>query len=138
MIKYKDRVLNSIIINNVKKEVIELEAFWYGGGYHFKLVDDKKGFAQSVFDKVEPYNIEDNKIVYFWQKVEELDVWNWKKKYPYWRQKGGAVSDGCRWTLKLRDRKGREKYCSGYMSFPRRYKDLIEELNNLFSSEIYH
>ena len=69
--------------------------------------------------------------------MEELDVWNWKKKYPYWKQKGEAVTDGCRWTLKLRDRKGREKYCSGYMSFPRRYKDLIEELNNLFSSDIY-
>ena len=44
--KYKDRLLNLIIINNVKKEVIELEAIWYGGGYHFKLVDDKKGLLK--------------------------------------------------------------------------------------------
>ena len=59
------------------------------------------------------------------------------KKNILLEAKGEAVTDGCHWTLKLRDRKGREKYCSGYMSFPRRYKDLIEELNNLFSSDIY-
>ena len=46
--------------------------------------------------------------------MEELDVWNWKKKYPYWKQKGEAVTDGCHWTLKLRDRKGREKENSIY------------------------
>ena len=63
----------------MKKEVIELEAIWYGGGFHYKLVDDKNGFARTVYTKVEPYNIEDNKIVYFWKKVEELGVWNWKK-----------------------------------------------------------
>ena len=28
----------------MKKEVIELEATWYGGGYHYSLLDDKKGF----------------------------------------------------------------------------------------------
>ena len=43
----------------MKKEVIELEAIWYGGGFHFRL--------------------EDNKIVYFWERVEELEVWKWKK-----------------------------------------------------------
>ena len=59
-----------------------------------------------------------------------------KKKYPYWNGKQ-EITDGCCWTLKLRDRKGRAKICSGYESFPRRYKDLIEELNNLFGSEIY-
>ena len=30
----------------MKKEVIELEAVWYGGGYHYRLLDDKKGFLQ--------------------------------------------------------------------------------------------
>ena len=44
--------------------------------------------------------------------------------------------DGCDWKLKLRDRDGRAKYCSGYESFPRKFKDLIKELNNLFGSEI--
>ena len=120
----------------MKKEVIELEAIWYGGGFHFKLVDDKNGFARTVHTKVEPYNIEDNKIVYFWKKVEELGVWNWKKKYPYWKQKYEVPPDYCDWTLKLRDRNGRTKYCSGYDSFPRKFRELIKELNILFDAEI--
>ena len=120
----------------MKKEVIELESIWYGGGFNFRLEDDKKGFVRDSFKVYPPYKIEDNKIVYFWERVEELEVWKWKKKYPYWNGKQ-EITDGCCWTLKLRDRKGRAKYCSGYESFPRRYKDLIEELNNLFGSEIY-
>ena len=63
----------------MKKEVIELEAIWYGGGFHFKLIDDKNGFARTVHTKVEPYNIEDNKIVYFWKNVEKLGIWDWKR-----------------------------------------------------------
>ena len=46
------------------------------------------------------------------------------------------LTDGYRWTLKLRDRKGRAKYCSGYMSFPKKFKNLIKELNSLFRSNI--
>ena len=46
------------------------------------------------------------------------------------------MTDGYTWELKLRDRNGRTKCCSGYMSFPRKFKDLIRELNNLFGSNI--
>ena len=120
----------------MKKEVIELETIWYGGGFHFRLEDDKNGYVRDDFTEYVSYKIEDNKIVYFWKKVEELGIWDWKKKYPYWKGKQ-EITDGCCWTLKLRDRKGRAKYCSGYKSFPRKYKDLIKELNNLFGSEIY-
>ena len=123
----------------MKKEVIELEAMWFGGGFHFRLAEDESGFIREIrdgFGELEPYKIEDGKIVYFWKKVEELGVWSWKKKYPYWKQKFAARTDGCAWTLKLRDRQGRAKYCSGYESFPRKFKKLIQELNTLFDSEI--
>ena len=36
----------------------------------------------------------------------------------------------------LRDRNGKTKYCTGYMSFPRKFKYLIQELNSLFGSKI--
>ena len=120
----------------MKKEVIELEAIWYGGRFHFRLEDDKKGFVRDSSKVYEPYKIEDNKIVYFWERVEKLEVWKWKKKYPYWKQKYEKLPDGCGWTLKLRNRNGTAKYCSGYESFPRKFKDLIEELNYLFGSEV--
>ena len=36
----------------------------------------------------------------------------------------------------LRNRNGNAKHCTGYMSFPRKFKDLIKELNSLFGSNI--
>ena len=119
----------------MKKEVIELEAIWYGGGFHFKLLDDKNVFIRDGSAYFEPYKIKDNKIIIFWKKVEELGVWKWKKNYPYWKEKR-LITDGCDWTLKLRDRNGRAKYCSGYESYPRKFRVLIKELNILFEAEI--
>jgi len=72
----------------------------------------------------------------FWDKIEEIGVWKWHKKYPYKRGRYEQLTDGYNWKLKLRDRNGRAKYCSGYESFPRNFKDLIKELNNLFGSKI--
>ena len=40
------------------------------------------------------------------------------------------------WELKLRDRNGRVKYCTGHQSFPRKFKDLIKELDILFGTNI--
>ena len=68
--------------------------------------------------------------------MDKLEVWNWKKKYPYWKQKYEPLLDGCSWELKLRNREGRAKYCSGYESFPRNFKKLIKALNELFESDI--
>ena len=121
----------------MKREVIELEAIWYGGGFHFILQEDKTGLVLRNFGEVsEHINIDENKIIVFWKKVEELGVWKWHKKYPYWKQKYEPLLDGCDWKLKLRDREGRAKYCSGYEIFPRKFKDLITELNHLFNSNI--
>ena len=46
------------------------------------------------------------------------------------------MTDGYDWELKLRDRNGRAKYCTGYESYPRKFKDFIKELNYLFGSKI--
>ena len=121
----------------MKKEVIELEAIWYGGGFHFILKEDKTGLVLRNFvEDSESTKIDENKIIIFWKKVEELGVWKWHKKYPYWKQKYEPQLDGRDWKLKLIDKDGRAKYCSGYESFPRKFKDLIKELNNLSGSEI--
>ena len=121
----------------IKPEVIDLNAGWYGGGFSFKLEKNKSGtvFSDYVEMKVTPV-ISDQKIIRFWENVEKLGVWNWKKKYPYWKQKYEPLLDGCSWELKLRNREGRAKYCSGYESFPRNFKKLVKELNELFESDI--
>ena len=64
----------------MKREVIELEAVWYGGGFHFILQEDKTGLVISNFgEDCEPTKVDENKIIIFWKKVEELGVWNWHK-----------------------------------------------------------
>ena len=80
--------------------------------------------------------LEEYKILSFWDKIEQIGVWNWSKKYPVKEPELEQLLDGYRWELKLRDRNGKAKYCSGYMSFPRKFKDLIKELNTLFGSNI--
>ena len=80
--------------------------------------------------------LEEYKILSFWDKIEQIGVWNWSKKYPVKEPELKQLLDGYRWELKLRDRNGKAKYCSGYMSFPRKFKDLIKELNILFGSNI--
>ena len=80
--------------------------------------------------------LEEYKILSFWDKIEQIGVWNWSKKYPVKEPELEQLLDGYKWELKLRDRNGKAKYCSGYMSFPRKFKDLIKELNALFGSNI--
>ena len=80
--------------------------------------------------------LEEYKILSFWDKIEQIGVWNWRKKYPVKEPELEQLLDGYRWELKLRDRNGKAKYCSGYMSFPRKFKELIKELNTLFGSNI--
>ena len=69
-------------------------------------------------------------------KIDKIGVWKWSKKYPLKETGLDQILDGYHWELKLRHRNGRAKYCSGYMSFPRKFKDLIKELNILFGSNI--
>ena len=101
-----------------------------------ELLENNKGkiLASSFHDFI--VDVPDYKILSFWDRIEEMGVWKWRKKYPYSKLKYEQLLDGYNWELKLRDRKGRAKYCSGYQSFPRKFNDLIKELNILFGSKI--
>ena len=37
----------------MKQEIIELEAIWYGGGFHFRLLNDKTGLVLNLDDYTE-------------------------------------------------------------------------------------
>ena len=114
----------------MKKEII----FYDGQSMGFKedcpveLLENNKGRTGfGIISEIPEY-----KILSFWDRVELIGVWNWKKEY----KPKEDICDGYCWELKLRDRKGRAKYCSGYESFPRKFKELIKELNILFESDI--
>ena len=101
-----------------------------------ELLDNLEGRIVSD-EKQKIIKLEEYKILSFWDKIEQIGVWKWSKKYPVKEPELKQLLDGYNWQLKLRDRKGRAKYCSGYESFPRKFKELIKELNNLFGSNIY-
>ena len=118
-----------------KKETIYYSGFSMEPPETVELLDNLEGRIVSD-EKQNIIKLEEYKILSFWDKVEQIGVWKWSKKYPVKEPELEQLLDGYNWQLKLRDRKGRAKYCSGYMSYPRKFKDLIKELNNLFGSNI--
>ena len=101
-----------------------------------ELLEKNRGIIFGSSFDAKDVKVPDYKILSFWDRIEEIGVWKWHKKYPYSKLKYEQLLDGYNWELKLRDRKGRAKYCSGYQSFPRKFKDMIKELNILFGSNI--
>ena len=119
-----------------KKEVIFYSGFSMEPPEQVELLENNKGKVLAESFDGDIFDVPDYKILSFWDRIEEIGVWKWRKKYPYGTQNKLQLLDGYNWELKLRDRNGRAKYCSGYQSFPRKFKDLIKELNILFGSKI--
>ena len=118
-----------------KKETIYYSGFSMEPPETVELLDNLEGRIVSD-QKQKIIKLEEYKILSFWDKVEQIGVWNWSKKYPVKETELEQLLDGYRWELKLRDRNGKAKYCSGYMSFPRNFNVMIKELNILFGSNI--
>ena len=118
-----------------KREVIYYSGFSMEPPETVELLDNLEGRIVSD-EKQKIIKLEEYKILSFWDKIKQIGVWKWSKKYPVKEPGLEQLLDGYNWELKLRDGKGRAKYCSGYESFPRKFKDLIKELNNLFGSNI--
>jgi hypothetical protein len=125
-----------MIIMTNKKEVIFYSGFSMEPPEQVELLENNKGKVLAESFDGDIVDVPDYKILSFWDRIEEIGVWKWRKKYPYGTQNKLQLLDGYNWELKLRDRNGRAKYCSGYQSFPRKFKDLIKELNILFGSKI--
>ncbi len=123
-----------MLIKN-KKETIYYSGFSMEPPETVEFLDNLEGRIVSD-QKQKIIKLEEYKILSFWDKVEQMGVWKWSKKYTIKEPELEQLLDGYNWQLKLRDRKGRAKYCSGYESFPKKFKDLIKELNNLFGSNI--
>ena len=120
----------------IKREVIFYSGFSMEPPEQVELLENNKGNVIAESFDGDIVDVLDYKILSFWDRIEEIGVWKWRKKYPYGTQNKLQLLDGYNWELKLRDRNGRAKYCSGYQSFPRKFKDLIKELNILFGSKI--
>ena len=78
------------------------------------------------------FQLTDRKIKNFWKKMDELNVWNWQKKYD----PAGEICDGHMWKLYLRNREGRSMVANGHQEYPYNFKKVLNALNNLFCSKV--
>ncbi len=68
----------------VKKEVIYFDAAAFGpfakceltNGY---LESDYRNMDEETFGERKKIELDESKILYFWKRIDELNVWNWNK-----------------------------------------------------------
>ena len=121
----------------MKKEVIYFDAGAFGpfakceltNGY---LESDYRNMDEEAFGKRKKIKLDESRILYFWKRIDELNVWNWNKRY----EDEMAMTDGYTWEVKLRNRDGQSKYSTGYEQFPKTFKKFVDELNKLFETKI--
>ena len=121
----------------MKKEVIYFDAGAYGPFAKCELINGnlESGYMnmdEEASGESKKIKLDESKILYFWKRIDELNVWNWNKRY----EDEMAMTDGYTWEVKLRNRDGRAKYSTGYEKFPKTFKKLIKELNILFGASI--
>ena len=123
-----------------KKEIIYFDAGAFGGsGGNCELIngylesDYMNGGGSSESKKIK---LDESKILYFWKRIDELKVWNWKKSYHHSLNEPQPLPDGWTWIVKLRNRDGKSKYSTGYEKFPKTFKKFVDELNKLFETKI--
>ena len=119
-----------------KKEIIYFDAGAFGGsGGNCELINgylESNYMNEGVFAERKKIKLDESKILYFWKRIDELNVWNWNKRY----EDEMAMTDGYTWEVKLRNRDGKSKYSSGYEKFPKTFKKFVDELNKLFETKI--
>ena len=117
-----------------KKEVIFYEAnsFPSTGPEILELKADNKGsvIEEGMGQRLE-VQLTETKIKNFWKKMDEIDVWNWKKNYSI-----GEICDGHMWKIYIRNNEGKAKVVNGHQEYPHNFNKLIKALNNLFGSKI--
>ena len=112
-----------------KKEIIYYSSCSMDPGISVELLENNKGKIFGGFEEV--VDLKEHKILHFWDRMNELQVWKWKSKYIM-----EGILDGHQWELKLRNREGKARNFYGHMKYPDNYNEFIKELNNLFGSKI--
>ena len=77
-------------------------------------------------------NVSEEKLLEFWNSINELKIWDWKKKYEELPE---PKLDGVSWELKLRSTKGKSLYSIGYENYPENFNNLMEAFDTFVGLE---
>lgn len=114
-------------------EVISFGWFSMVPGESIDLIGgDKASFISDAGEEI--IEVKDYKILSFWDKMDEINIWNWKNSY----ESNFSVTDGVQWNLELKSRHGKNVTSRGYNEFPRNFKTFIKEINYLYGIKIFN
>lgn len=114
-----------------KKIVIDFEIYSMAYLYSVKLTS--VNIVEFVTLETNHQQIKvDSKLDTFWKKIDELNIWSWKKKYETFPE---PPTDGVYWHIKLRDNNGKSKYSKGYEVFPDNFNELMIVFDDLVGNK---
>lgn len=123
-------------LKSKKPVVIYFDGGAMGGGVTGELKNNKLAIKTIGNDGGIDISIDvtKEKLSEFWKKVDELNVWNWRRNY----NEGGyaPVCDGYTWELKLRSPDGKTLYSGAVHEFPDNFDDFAEVINKLFENKL--
>lgn len=122
---------------NIKKPVvIYFDGGSMGGKVTAQLKNNKLTIITMSNDGYLDISIDatKEKLSQFWKKVDELNVWSWRRDY----NEGGydPVCDGYTWELKLRSPDGKTLYSGAVHEFPDNFDDFAKVINKLFENKL--
>ena len=115
----------------MKKTVIDFEIWSMIYFYNVKLISVNTVEFVTLETSHQEINV-NSKLDFFWKKIDELEIWSWKKKYETFPE---PPTDGVGWHLKLRNNNGQSKYSKGYDVFPDNFNDLMITFDDLVGNK---
>tara|TARA_B100000674_G_scaffold261958_1_gene216095 strand:+ start:416 stop:757 length:342 start_codon:yes stop_codon:yes gene_type:complete len=103
----------------------------FGPPEYVKLKDKNTGIVVTQTE-TKGVELDQDKLDLFWQTMNEIGVWNWKKEYLPEEE----MLDGHIWELSLTSSTGRSKKVWGQETYPASFNELINSLNLLFETKI--
>jgi len=116
----------------VKPVVIELDivAMRYQYTVSYNYLESTTSFCTMGSETIK--NVSEEKLLEFWNSINELKIWDWEKKYEELPE---PKLDGVSWELKLRSTKGESLYSIGYENYPENFNKLMEAFDILVGLE---
>ena len=119
----------------MKKEVISLSITAMVHLYEVEMLDKDKFVFQNLEDRGKEISVSRSKIDKFWQQIESIGVWDWKRKYEYGKDELQPPTCGVDWILQLRSPDGKVKYATGYEKYPDTFNNLVEIFDELLGNK---